>query len=365
MNILLNFLLGRGHLVVKTSAAPLSYTVIIPAFNEEEVIAATISSVLQQSIKPAKIIVVDDCSTDNTPHIVKKFSERNPSVTLHRLGKNSGSKAQALGNAVGMIDTEIAIFVDADTTLEPDSVKELMYGFSDSKVGVVCGSPFTKTIDSFFEKGRFVEYLLSYSLVKTGQQNFNSVLVATGCFFGVRTKVLQSFKDPFEDRTFAEDMDFTWKMIEETNLKILYAKDARCFVSDPADWKTYRSQMKRWIHGFFQCMKVRKMNTWKKKKLGFFSYMYLSSIFFYVLISTYMLIFSPFSFFLSFLSYILIMTFFAMKAGSENGYKKLHVLTFMPQYFALNIFINPYLYATFMFNEFVLKKSVKHWVKGH
>ena len=50
-------------------------SVIIPAYNTERYIAKAISSALAQTLKNIEVIVVDDCSTDNTAKIVKSFTD--------------------------------------------------------------------------------------------------------------------------------------------------------------------------------------------------------------------------------------------------------------------------------------------------
>ena len=47
----------------------------IPAYNAEKTIEKSIESILQQTLKPKEIIVINDCSTDKTPHLLKNFHE--------------------------------------------------------------------------------------------------------------------------------------------------------------------------------------------------------------------------------------------------------------------------------------------------
>src|SRR5690242_14003922 len=76
-------------------------TVIVPAYNEAASLADTIDSLLNQTLPPSEIIVVDDCSTDGTGDVARDLG-----VTVVRPPKNTGSKAGAQTYALSFVDTE-------------------------------------------------------------------------------------------------------------------------------------------------------------------------------------------------------------------------------------------------------------------
>ena len=92
-------------------------TIVIPAYNEESTIGSTIDGILSQDYPLKKIIVVDDCSTDNTNAIATSKG-----VTVLKTLKNTGKKASAQRYGFEHVDTPIAIVVDADTILGPGSI---------------------------------------------------------------------------------------------------------------------------------------------------------------------------------------------------------------------------------------------------
>src|SRR5258708_40324123 len=93
-------------------------SVIIPVYNEEEVIGECLSSLKKQSAKDFEIIVVDDGSYDSTLEILQAFDVRIFKQNHHGPGvaRNLGAK-----HAKG----KILVFVDADMTFDRDFVKNL------------------------------------------------------------------------------------------------------------------------------------------------------------------------------------------------------------------------------------------------
>lgn len=65
-------------------------SVCIPTFNREKIIAHALESVMNQSYKNIEIIMSDNCSTDNTFEILKKYSEKDTRIKLFRMKENKG-----------------------------------------------------------------------------------------------------------------------------------------------------------------------------------------------------------------------------------------------------------------------------------
>jgi len=98
-------------------------SVIIPAYNEEEVIGNCLKSLLKQTFKPLEIIVVDDGSTDNTISIVKNCQLSTVNCQLFRQKHLGPGPARNLG--ASNAKAEILIFVDADMTFDKNFIKDL------------------------------------------------------------------------------------------------------------------------------------------------------------------------------------------------------------------------------------------------
>ena len=194
--------------MVPTRVAPV--TVVVPAYNEENVIEQTLSSLVRQTMLPASVIVVDDCSTDNTSRIAKSYKN----VTVLRPPNNTGSKAGAQSYALPFINTKYTIAIDADTSL-PDDAIEKMYKFMESNEETAAASSYVipKKVTTIWERGRFVEYMFVFPFTKRIQELYGKPLISSGCFSIYDTRELKAVGG-WSARTMAEDMDLTWTLYE-------------------------------------------------------------------------------------------------------------------------------------------------------
>lgn len=125
----------------------MKYYTIIPAYNEEAFMAATLQSLAAQTVLPAKVVVVNDNSTDRTAEIVQEFAKEHSWISL--INKTSdaihlpGSKViQAFNTGYETIDEEYDIIVklDADLILPTDYFESILEVFKNNpKAGMAGG----------------------------------------------------------------------------------------------------------------------------------------------------------------------------------------------------------------------------------
>lgn len=89
-------------------------TVVIPTFNMEKHISETLRSVLSQSFKSFEVLVVDDCSTDDTARIVKELAATDSRIRYIKLDKNSNRPAVPRNVGIGQAQGEYIAFLDHD-----------------------------------------------------------------------------------------------------------------------------------------------------------------------------------------------------------------------------------------------------------
>ncbi len=99
-------------------------SVIIPTYNEENVIEDCLVSLFRQTYADFEVIVVDDGSKDKTLEIVKEIERKNNRLKIFRQKHKGPGKARNLG--AGKAGGEILVFVDADMTFDKNFLKNLV-----------------------------------------------------------------------------------------------------------------------------------------------------------------------------------------------------------------------------------------------
>jgi glycosyltransferase involved in cell wall biosynthesis len=125
------------------------YVIITPARNEAEFIELTLKSVIAQTCKPSKWVIVSDGSTDDTDSIVRRYIPDNPWIELLSMPKRAerhfAGKVHAFNAGyakVGDMSHDIVGNLDADVSIEPDHFQFLISKFAEYPALGVWGSPF-------------------------------------------------------------------------------------------------------------------------------------------------------------------------------------------------------------------------------
>jgi len=161
-------------------------TLLIPAYNEAEHIAAKIRNSLELDYPPDKleILVACDGSSDETPRIARSMADGRRVRVLdfpHNRGKistlNDGVR-QALGN--------IIVFSDATALLYPDSLRWIMTNFADPEVGAVSGR-YTVIRADEVGIGKSEDFYWKYeSFLKVRESELDSMIGAHGHLHAIR-----------------------------------------------------------------------------------------------------------------------------------------------------------------------------------
>lgn len=124
-----------------------NYVVITPAHNEDAFIEKTIASVIAQTVRPLKWVIVNDASTDRTREIVERYTMEHSFIHLVNVerptGRHFGNKVRAFNR--GLVEIRDLKFdyignLDADISLERDYYESVMREFAkDAKLGIAGG----------------------------------------------------------------------------------------------------------------------------------------------------------------------------------------------------------------------------------
>lgn len=125
----------------------MKYYVVIPAHNEEAHLSLTLTSLLNQSLKPEKIVVINDQSTDGTRQIAEEFQAHNVTIQVLNIESNSehlpGSKViKAFNRGLKFLDShyDFIVKLDADLILPENYFETIARHFkSDDQIGIAGG----------------------------------------------------------------------------------------------------------------------------------------------------------------------------------------------------------------------------------
>ncbi|UCB60520.1 MAG: glycosyltransferase family 2 protein, partial [Candidatus Bathyarchaeota archaeon] len=153
-----------------------TFTIIIPAKDEEKVLSRLLDSLLKVNYPPQKkeIIVVEDGSVDKTVGICERYSSQFPNQLKLLLKPESNGKPSALNYALKHATGEIIAVLDADSVLEPDALSRLTKHFEDQSIAAVQGRACSINADenmltrlvSYEETVRYETYIRGKAILK-------------------------------------------------------------------------------------------------------------------------------------------------------------------------------------------------------
>lgn len=114
-------------------------SIILPIFNVEKYIKRALNSILNQTmdLKDIEVIMVDDCSTDNTKNIVEEYEKKCPNFKAIYLEKNSGGAAHPRNIGMEIASGEYLMFLDPDDEYDSKMCEILYNKIKDSDAEIV------------------------------------------------------------------------------------------------------------------------------------------------------------------------------------------------------------------------------------
>ncbi|HEY0667189.1 MAG TPA: glycosyltransferase family 2 protein [Sphingobacteriaceae bacterium] len=186
-----------------------SVSILVAAYNEEDIIEAKIQNCLQLNYPKNKLelIFVTDGSSDNTPEIVGKFSE----VKLFHENTRAGKMA-AIKRVIPQISGEITVFTDANTFLNKEALLLLVKHYQNPKVGAVAGEK-KIVVDASADASSAGEgfYWKYESALKKWDYDLYSNVGAAGELFSIRTALYE----PVESDTIIDDHMIAMRIAEK------------------------------------------------------------------------------------------------------------------------------------------------------
>jgi len=242
-----------------TSISPVSLDgicVVIPAFNEEQLVSRCVASVLAAGLAPRQVFVIDDCSKDRTREVLAAFDGIQVIENPTRLGKVRGLQ-RALDVYQLPERFDFIALLDADSYVDEMYFDTIVRAFrADPGATLVCGSPRSER-RNWLTAYRAFDYDASSWIYKDAQDALSVIAVAPGCASVYRSSVVRRLD--WSGGTLVEDMDLTIQIHRGGLGRVRYAPEAISHTQDPQRLRDYIGQITRWYSGTWQVMRLRRL----------------------------------------------------------------------------------------------------------
>jgi cellulose synthase/poly-beta-1,6-N-acetylglucosamine synthase-like glycosyltransferase len=270
-------------------------SVVVPAYNEEATIAASVSSMLQLEYPEYEVIVVNDGSRDGTLQVLqaefglvpfpeaywKRVATR-PVRGIYRstshpnlrvIDKENGGKADALNTGINAARYPLFCGVDADSILERKSLARAVEPFLDHPHTIASGGTVRIANGCVVRQGflesvglprrllptlQIIEYLRAFLFGRFGWTPFNAVLIISGAF-GVFRRDTVVEAGGYRTDTVGEDMELVVRLHRRMRLagahyRITFVPDPICWTEAPESLRVLKSQRVRWQRGLAESL---------------------------------------------------------------------------------------------------------------
>jgi 1,2-diacylglycerol 3-beta-glucosyltransferase len=263
---------------------------VIPAHNEEQVIAPTLEALTALEYPDRLIIVMNDGSKDKTSEIARTFESRGVLVVDRDEDVAGQGKGAVLNHAFEIIGAMIAAndpalcgrdaaelvigIMDADGQLEADTLTKVAPYFADPSVGgVQIGVRIANAPTNMLTRMQDMEFVGFSALVQEARDVFGSVgLGGNGQF--TRMTALQSLDRPPWTDCLTEDLELSLSLAE-VGWRIRYCPGTYVAQQGLTHWRPLLRQRTRWFQGHYQCWR-HLPSLWRSKKLPWYTKLDLS-----------------------------------------------------------------------------------------
>ena len=270
-------------------------SILVPAYNEEATITASIRSMFQLTYSDFEVIVINDGSKDSTLEVLKREFSLLPFPDAQRQGlatqpirgvyrsihypnlrvidKENGGKADSLNAGINAARHPLFCGVDADSILSRDSLQRVAKPFLNDPYTVAAGGTVRvangcEVTDGFLTKVglptniwalfQVVEYLRAFLFGRLGWSQINAMLIISGAFGLFKTEVVIA-AGGYRSNTIGEDMELVvriHRLLRQRGktYRITFVPDPVCWTEAPEDLQTLKNQRIRWQRGLSESL---------------------------------------------------------------------------------------------------------------
>ena len=217
-------------------------SIYVPVYNGEKTIEKCINSILNQTLKPKNILIINDCSKDLTIKILKKYKDK---IKIHNNTKHYGLSFSR-NFAINNLETRFIASIDADVELDIRWLETLYCEIEKNNSTLIGGRMYEKYIQNNCNLWRSIRIAQQW-----GEKDITNPQFVFGCNNLLDTKNLDKKNiynlegDYF--KTNGEDIEFS-NYLKKKNYKIHYSSTAICYHLQDDNYKSLSSRYWRYIH---------------------------------------------------------------------------------------------------------------------
>lgn len=282
-------------------------SILVPAYNEAEVIVENLLSLSKLDYEEYEIILVNDGSKDDTfQTVLDNFDLQESHMAIkaaiptqhiksmyegvlngHRIvvvDKENGGKSDALNAGINISKYPLYIAMDADCIIKPDAIRHLVFPVLMDKRTIAVGGNIKisnsliikngEVVEQKMPKGFFViyqmiEYLRVFMISRVAWNQYKSNLIISGAF-GLFRKDRVIEVGGYRTDTIGEDMELVvrlnlYQIKNKRDYRIQNQVDAYCFTQVPSKFKEFRNQRIRWHIGLMQSIYFHRESVFNPK----------------------------------------------------------------------------------------------------
>ena len=183
------FLLSRFRKVLSPGQAQPSVSLVISAYNEQDIIREKIENALQLNYprEQLEVMVISDASDDQTDEIVQQYADQNVRLFRQdqRLGKSAGL-TQFCPQSAG----DILVFTDANSMFQADAISNLVRHFDNPKIGYTVGKQLYDNTEGASADSENIYWSIELKL-KEWESRLSSVVGADGAIYALRKELFE------------------------------------------------------------------------------------------------------------------------------------------------------------------------------
>ena len=244
-------------------------TVLIPAYNEEAVIATSVRAAEASNYPELEILVLDDGSTDRTSEVAREAA--GPRTEVIRDEINRG-KAERLNAGFARARHELVVVTDADAHLHPEAIRHLAARIDDSPlIAAVAGAPHVTNRGHLICAMQVLEAASIIGLIRRTQSLTGRVGTVAGVL-GMfrRDRVIAA--GGYDPEMATEDIDLTWRLLID-GWQTAYEPRALVGMEVPSTLSALWAQRKRWARGQGEVLHrhLRDVCRWRNHRMWLLS----------------------------------------------------------------------------------------------